>query len=176
MGDQPPVAIALGLLSSESVKILNFGRSYQTPAFPPTSGPDFVNGAVLVSTTLSRTELLAHLHEIERKVGRTRNKRWEPRVVDLDLIDYAGQVAPDEVIFREWFDLPLDQQMQRAPEQLILPHPRLQDRPFVLVPMRDIVPNWVHPVTELSLNQMLARFSAEELTEIQPITEPDSTS
>ena len=176
MGGQPPVAIALGLLSSESIQVLDSSKQYQTPAYPLGSGPDYVNSVVLCSTTLSRSELLARLHEIEQLVGRTRKKRWEPRVIDLDIIDYAGQVAPDKDTFQEWFDLPLDQQMKCAPEQLILPHPRMQDRPFVLVPMRDITPNWVHPVTGLSLNQMLARFGAKELAEIRPIADADSSS
>ena len=176
MRDQPPVGIALGLLSSESLQILQVSRQYRTPAFPAGSGPDYVNSAILCSTKYSCTELLAHLHEVERLVGRTRKKRWEPRIIDLDIIDCAGQIAPDTGIFQKWFDLPLDQQMQHAPEQMILPHPRVQDRPFVLVPMRDIVPNWVHPVTGLSLNQMLARFSAGELAEIRPIADIESTS
>jgi len=175
-GDQPAVGAALKLLSKESLKILQVSPSYRSPAFPAGSGPDYVNGAVLVSTRLSREEMLTVLHEIERNVGRTRRIRWEPRVIDLDLIDYAGQIAPDMAGFKTWFEMPLEQQMKQAPEQLILPHPRLQDRPFVLIPMRDIVPNWRHPVTGLSIFQMLARFSRKELLDIQKIEDGESAS
>ncbi|MBV1866014.1 MAG: 2-amino-4-hydroxy-6-hydroxymethyldihydropteridine diphosphokinase [Rhodobacteraceae bacterium] len=175
-GEQPAVGTALELLSRESLKILHVSPSYRSPAFPAGSGPDYVNGAVLVSTRLSREETLAVLHKIEKNVGRTRRIRWEPRVIDLDLIDYAGQIAPDMAEFKTWFEMPLKKQMEKAPEQLILPHPRLQDRPFVLIPMRDIAPNWRHPVTGSSVSQMLARFSRKELSEIQQIEGDESAS
>jgi len=175
-GEQPPVGTALELLSSESLRILSASVEYRSPAFPAGSGPDYVNGAILCATSMARAEVLKTLHKVEESLGRTRLKRWAARVIDLDLIDFAGQVAPDLLNFQKWFNLPLKQQMQHAPEQLILPHPRLQDRPFVLIPMRDIVPNWVHPVTGLSVNQMLAAFKPEELAEIQPIKSAESLS
>jgi len=154
------------LLSSESVKIINQSPLYCSKAFPAGSGPDFINGAVLCETTLDAPQMMAHLHEIEHELGRSRNRRWEPRVIDLDLIDYNGEVQPDLDKYRHWLDLPLEQQMKCAPEQLILPHPRLQDRVFVLVPMHDIAPDWIHPVSGETLEHMLARFSATQLAEI----------
>ena len=141
---------------------------YQTPAFPAESGPDFINGVVRGETSLSAEELLAVLHGVEAEFGRTRNKRWEARVLDLDLIDFGGQIAPDLGVYEHWRRLPLIDQMKQAPEQLILPHPRVQDRPFVLVPLRDVAPNWVHPVTGVSVTDMLAQFSADALAEIRP--------
>ncbi len=155
------------MLSSESVTILSQSQLYKTKAYPEGSGPDFTNGAVLCETTLDAQELLAHLHHIEHRLGRTRNTRWEPRIIDLDLIDFDGEIAPSLAQYRHWRDLPLETQMEQAPEHLILPHPRLQDRPFVLVPMRDIVPDWVHPVTGETLDQLLNRFTGDQLAEIR---------
>jgi 2-amino-4-hydroxy-6-hydroxymethyldihydropteridine diphosphokinase len=110
--------------------------------------------------------MLAHLHHIEHLIGRTRSKRWEPRIIDLDLIDFDGEIAPNPARYRHWRELPLEKQMKQVPEQLILPHPRLQDRPFVLVPMRDIMPDWVHPVTGETLDRLLEGFTKEQLAEI----------
>ena len=167
---ESPVEVALELLTRESVEIVKYSHKYRTPAFPPGAGPDFENGAVLLRTSMSRNALLGVLHQVEAQVGRTRDQRWEARVVDLDLIDYGGQVAPDLTTYRHWVDLPLEDQMQKAPQELILPHPRVQDRPFVLVPMRDIAPDWVHPVSGISLDKLIEVFDPSELQEIQRIS------
>ncbi len=159
---------ALDALSRNGLFKVEVSGFYQTPAFPKESGPDFINGVVRGETALSAVELLAVLHGIEAEFGRTRNKRWEARVLDLDLIDFGGQIAPDLDVHEHWRALPLTDQMKHAPEQLILPHPRVQDRPFVLVPLRDVAPNWVHPVTDVSVTEMLAQFSAAALAEIRP--------
>lgn len=140
---------------------------YQTAAFPAGSGPDFVNGVVKAETNMSAIEVLVVLHEVEADLGRTRDQRWEARILDLDLIDFAGTVVPNEEVHREWREMPLGEQMTRAPEQMILPHPRVQDRPFVLVPLRDVAPDWIHPVLGLCVAEMLAGFSRAELAEIQ---------
>ncbi|MEJ6708960.1 MAG: 2-amino-4-hydroxy-6-hydroxymethyldihydropteridine diphosphokinase [Amylibacter sp.] len=159
---------ALSALSRNGLFRVEVSGFYQTPAFPKESGPDFINGVVRGETALSAVEVLAVLHGIEAEFGRTRNKRWEARALDLDLIDFGGQVAPDLDVHTKWRDLPLEDQMKHAPEQLILPHPRVQDRPFVLVPLCDVAPNWVHPITGVSVTEMLARFSGDALDEIRP--------
>ena len=160
---------ALRALSRRGLFRVESSKFYQTPAFPAGAGPDFVNGVVRAQTDLGAAGLLTLLHEVEAEFGRTRDKRWEARVLDLDLIDYAGCIAPNLDVHQEWRDMPLAAQMERVPEQMILPHPRVQDRPFVLVPMRDVAPDWVHPVTGVSLADMLSGFSAKELAEIRPL-------
>ena len=144
-------------------------RLYQTPAFPPGAGPDFVNGAVAILTQRSAEEILGILHDIEAEAGRTRTLRWGQRVLDLDLIALGGSVRPDKATFDRWRALPLDRQMQEAPRTLILPHPRMQDRSFVLQPLMDVAPDWVHPVLELSVAQMLAARPAEERASVVPL-------
>ncbi len=161
------VEAAIGALSSGGLFEVEISGFYQTPAFPAGAGPDFVNGALRATTDLSASEVLALLHDVEDKGGRTRTERWEARALDLDLIDFDGQIAPSLEVFETWRDLPLAEQMERAPDQMILPHPRVQDRPFVLVPLRDVAPDWVHPVSGVSIDAMLERFDAEALKEIR---------
>lgn len=156
-------------LSRNGLSMVEMSGFYQTPAFPKESGPDFVNCVAKMVTELSAVDVLAVLHEVEAEFGRTRDKRWEARVLDLDLIDYDGLIVPDQTVHAEWRHMAIEDQMRRTPKQMILPHPRVQDRPFVLVPMRDVAPDWVHPVTGVTLADMLAQFSAAELAEIQPL-------
>ena len=86
---------ALRLLGDSDCAVIAVGRWRSCPAYPPGSGPDFVNGAAMVETSLSPNALLAKLHGVEAALGRTREKRWEPRICDLDLIACGDVIAPD---------------------------------------------------------------------------------
>ncbi|WP_083957711.1 2-amino-4-hydroxy-6-hydroxymethyldihydropteridine diphosphokinase [Tateyamaria omphalii] len=143
-------------------------RFFMTPAVPAGSGPDFVNAVVLLSATWSAPEAITRLHEIEADLGRRRKVRWEQRVVDLDLLAYGDVVRPDVATLRQWMDLPLDQQQESAPGQLLLPHPRMHERAFVLVPMAEVVPDWVHPITRRTVVEMRDSLPVEDLAAIMP--------
>lgn len=135
---------------------------YRTPAFPTGAGPDFINAAMQVETTLPAVDVLAILHQIEADAGRQRVQRWGERTLDLDLLALGDLVCPDPATFAEWRDLDLEAQKRDAPDQLILPHPRLQDRSFVLIPLMDVAADWVHPVSGQSVRQMAAARPAAE--------------
>lgn len=151
---------ALNQFVDYGLVILKKSSWFSTPALPIGSGPDFINAAALCESSKDAGIVLQKLHTIESALGRVRGRRWASRVCDLDLIAAGDAILPDRETQRHWMELPVDAQDQVAPEQLILPHPRLQDRAFVLLPLAEIVPEWVHPVTGLTPGQMLARLPA----------------
>lgn len=105
--------------------LLGPSRLYRSAAVGPGQQPDYANAAVMVSTRLAAPDLLAALHALEQRAGRTRDIRWGARTLDLDLLLYERQVSTDE--------------------RLLLPHPRLVERDFVLQPLCDLAPDWLLP-------------------------------
>lgn len=144
---------------------------YRTPCFPPGAGPDYVNAAARVQHRGTPEEMLALLHRVETEFGRARVQRWGQRTLDLDLIAAGDAILPDRETHEGWRNLPLDRQQEVAPEQLVLPHPRLQDRAFVLVPLADVAPNWKHPVLGLTVVEMLTALPAQAIAEVVALTE-----
>lgn len=161
---------ALKLFERESLAVLFPSPWYQSPAFPTGSGPDFVNGVVTVQTNLTPVATMAALHRIEQSLGRSRRDRWEARVCDLDLLTYGDEVLPDGATHDMWRDLPLEAQKTETPDTLVLPHPRLQDRAFVLVPLRDVAPDWVHPRTGQGIDALIDALAPEDVAALRQIT------
>ena len=144
-------------------------RFFNTPAYPPGSGPQFVNAALVVSAFWTTAQALENLHAIEAELGRVRQDRWGQRTIDLDLLAYGDRVCPDANTLRRWMNLPLELQKNTVPDQLILPHPRMHERGFVLMPLADVAPDWVHPVLGQTVVQMLAALPEKALADITPI-------
>lgn len=154
---------------NKETSISRASKFWSTPAFPSGSGPDYLNGALLLHTTLEPTQLLDFLNKTELRLGRDRSTgRWSARVLDLDLIAINQLILPDKSTQHRWMQLPLDQQKVRTPDTLILPHPRLQDRGFVLAPLAEIAPDWVHPVTGKTVKEMLDALPSETIAEMTP--------
>lgn len=157
IGDVGPAEVlerALEVLRCRGFAIRSQSRFFRTPAFPAGAGPDFVNAAAVVEARFDPFEVLAHLHAVEAGLNRTREVRWGARTLDLDLIAAEDLVLPDSKTHQYWREIPLDVQKTATPDQLILPHPRLAERAFVLVPLLDVAPDWRHPVTGLSVWEM----------------------
>jgi len=163
------IAAALGALVVEKIEVLAVSRMFRSPAFPAGSGPDYVNGAVLCRTPLAIGELLPALHRIEQAHGRQRAKRWGARCLDIDLLAVGPRIHPDRETHVSWQGLSLNEQLSRAPEQLILPHPRLHERAFVLIPLADVAPVWRHPVLGQTVVEMLAALPKSELGTVTPL-------
>jgi 2-amino-4-hydroxy-6-hydroxymethyldihydropteridine diphosphokinase len=173
-GGNPPKAViseAVNALNAEGISLVGLSRLYRTPCFPAGAGPDYVNAAALVTSrhTADPEKILASLHRVEAGFGRERLSRWAGRTLDIDLLALGDLVAPDLAGFRHWQNLPLEAQARLTPDRLILPHPRMQDRAFVLVPLADVAPDWVHPVLGLSVREMLAALPAADRAAVTPL-------
>lgn len=162
---------ALMRLGGAGLPVLRLSRFWRTPAYPPGSGPDYLNAAAAVGTGgRDPAALLAVLHGIEAEMGRVRDGgRWRARGIDLDLLGVGGAVLPDEAEQDRWRALPPADQARLAPERLILPHPRLQDRGFVLAPLAEIAAGWVHPRTGLTVTAMLDALGPRGLAGMVPL-------
>ncbi len=153
-GSEETLDSALDAIERKGMRISARSRWWRTPAYPPGSGPDFVNGAIRVEATLTPGEVMARLHAIEESLGRTRRRRWEPRTCDLDLLAAGDAVLPDREEAGRWMRLDPGLQAEVAPGMLILPHPRMHERAFVLGPLAEVAPDWRHPLTGLSVREM----------------------
>ncbi len=163
------VKTAISAITDESVELLAASKLYATPCVPKGAGPDYINAVVVVQTTVVAKDLLARLHQIEADFDRRREGRWASRTLDLDLLDFGGSVVPDLQTWKSWYDLPFTEQKTRFPDCMILPHPRIQDRGFVLVPLTEIAPEWRHPVLGRSASELLAELTEDQLAGIHAI-------
>jgi len=160
---------ALKLLQTSGAVIRATSTFYHTPAFPAGNGPDYVNAAVRITAPWGPVKALGVLHRIEGQMGREREQRWGQRTLDLDLLACDDMVLPDRQTHKIWQELPLEAQIGRVPEQLILPHPRLQDRAFVLVPLADVAPEWVHPLLGKPVRALLDALPERDKAAVRPL-------
>lgn len=160
---------AFHALDRAGLRVLAKSRLYRTPFVPAGGGDDVINAAAIVATDLAPEALLAALHAIEAAFGRARAVRWGSRTLDLDLLMVDGRVLPDRATFERWRELPLAAQREAAPETLVLPHPRLAERAFVLVPAVEIAADWRHPILGRTLAELLAALPREEVDPVRAL-------
>lgn len=139
---------ALAELEQGGIGILARSAWYRSEPVPSSDQPWFVNAVVSVATELSAEELLTRLQAVEMRFGRVRGQPNAARALDLDLLDCHGAII-------------------KTPS-LVLPHPRLHQRRFVLLPLIDIAPEWQHPLLGRTAGELLARLAAEQQVERLP--------
>lgn len=151
------------------VSVRQVSRMFDSMAFPPGSGPNFVNAVAEVSTDLTTAEFLTILHIVEEKFGRQRGVRWGPRTLDIDVLGRGDEVLPTRAVVRSWMEAEPVDGVFAAPSELVLPHPRLHERAFVLVPAHDVAPDWVHPILGQSISTLLANLPIGDQESVTPL-------
>ena len=136
------LAVALAALAGEGIAVAARSAWYKSAPLPPSAQPWYVNAVAALATEIGPFDLLAALQRVERQFGRVRGARNAARIVDLDLLDYDGQ------------------EIETA--ALVLPHPRLHQRRFVLLPLSELVPDWRHPHYGLTAAELLTLLTAEQ--------------
>ena len=126
-----------------SIKVKKQSKWYNSEPIPKSDQPTFFNCVVIASTKLNAHDVLKFLHKIESEFGRRRNKINAPRSIDLDLIDYSNKVCKNK--------------------NLIIPHPRAHLRKFVMGPLAEINPDWIHPILKLNVLDILNKLDNQKL-------------
>ena len=149
---------ALNVLNRRGITVLCYSALYRTSPYGVIDQPVFLNAAAAVRTALPPVALLSVLKEIEAESGRTQSRRWGPRTLDIDIIDYNARILNGPKGSR--------QRHKHGTPRLILPHPEIQSRPFVLQPMVDIAPYWHHPASGKSVAQLIAALRLRQAGQI----------
>jgi 2-amino-4-hydroxy-6-hydroxymethyldihydropteridine diphosphokinase len=150
---QRTLTAALEALAAEGIGISARSSWYRSAPLPPSDQPWYVNAVARLATALDPFDLLALMQRVERQFGRQRGAPNAARTVDLDLLDHDGRRIETEF--------------------LVLPHPRLHLRRFVLVPLAEIAPLWRHPRLGLSAAELLARLPDEQEVNLLPSERDD---
>ena len=159
------VRAASRFLEAESISIIAASSLYLTPPVGPGRQQPYINAVAIVHTNLPPAALLNALHRVEYRCGRRRSVRWGPRVLDLDLLSYNRLVTP------QWR---LGGTGRGSP--LVVPHPTMHLRSFVLCPLSQIAPHWVHPALGLSAIDLWRRLeTSAEAQNIRTIFGPQWT-
>ena len=137
------INLAIENLESNNIKIIKRSSFYETPSYPDKQKPKFINVVIEVETTLNSSEIASVLISVEKKLERKRNLKNEPRTCDIDIIDYNGQ----------------NFNFNYKKFNFIVPHNKLEFRNFVLVPLNEILPNWIHPKTKEHIGSLLKKLN-----------------
>ena len=140
------ISIAIDLLISSKLKIKKISNFYETPSYPNKELPRFVNIGLLAEYNLNCKKLSKEISLIEKKIGRVKTKKNDPRVCDIDIIDFNGLI--------------------RENKSLTLPHPRSHIRNFVLYPIKEIDPKWIHPIFKKNVDFLINQLSQSSRIEI----------
>lgn len=134
---------AIGRLPDHGIDVIAVSSWFETAPVPASDQPWFNNAVIAARTSLSMHETLRNLHRVESEFGRVRAVRNEARVLDMDLLDFGGVHHHDDGV--------------------TLPHPRMHQRAFVLLPLRDLAPDYIHPVSGMTVDHLIEALPADQL-------------
>ena len=140
------ISTAINLLINSNVKIIKISNFYETPSYPNKKLPYFLNVGVSANFQYDETVLLNEISLIEKKIGRTRSKKNDPRVCDIDIIDFNNLIINKK--------------------NLKIPHIKCHLRNFVLYPILQIDPDWVHPIIKKNVNFLINNLDQKSRIEI----------
>ncbi len=146
------IEAAIIAIRTSGVDEIEVSKFYETEPVPKSEQPNFINCVVAGVTEKDAQDLLAICQTIELSFDRERSTRWGPRTLDIDIIDYDSQVYPND---RTWRSVAGEANPHADIPELILPHPRLHQRAFVLKPLCDLAASWMHPVYAKSCRDLL---------------------
>ena len=138
-------------LEKYKIKILKSSSNYISESWPDPSMPNYINIVIKIKTSLAPLELLKICNLIELKLGRVRSKKNTPRTCDIDIIDYDKKILSEKN------------------SQLILPHPRMSKRNFVLLPLFEVDKSWKHPKSKINIVNLINSLPVKDLRSIKQI-------
>lgn len=140
---------AMDVLKTLGIPPLHQSNWYKSAPVPVSDQPWFINGVCSLDTRLEPVEVLARLTQVEERFGRARGVQNAARTLDLDLLAYDDRIE-------NW--------QTADPRKLQIPHPRLHERAFVLLPLKEVAPDWCHPVLNLGIDQMIGELDPSQQT------------
>ena len=146
------IELAKFKLESNNIKIINTSNNYETLSWPNKKKPKFINVVIKIKTNLSPIKLMQRCLDIEKELGRKRNKKNEPRTCDIDIVDYNQKVIKMSKSF-----------------SLNIPHPKMHKRNFVLLPLFEISKTWIHPIKKMNIKKLVNSLKTRELRTIKII-------
>ena len=135
-------------LIMNNIKILRCSSYYESLSWPNPNNPKFLNIVVEIDTDFTPLELIKKCKEIEKKFGRKKLPKNSPRECDIDIIDFRNKKTTGE---------------------LILPHPRMNTRNFVLLPLFEINKDWKHPISKVNIRELISSLSYSDIRSIKQI-------
>lgn len=132
---QEQLSTAIHQIEMNTGKLIRASHLYSTAAWGNTNQPDFLNQVIVIETKLSAHETLNSILAIEKKMGRVRTVKNAPRIIDIDILFFNKEI--------------IDQ------PNLIIPHPEIQNRRFVLIPLNELAPQLIHPVLNKNIHELL---------------------
>ncbi len=152
-GRKKNIIKAIDYLKELKLNLIRISNFYETPSYPDKSHPKFLNLCIKLETNLKPLIFLNKIKEIELKLGRKRLKKNEPRTCDIDIIDYNGKIIENP--------------------DLIIPHPKLHLRNFVIYPLKEIEPNWKHPIFNKKIDIFFLELDKNSHKEITRLSKSD---